>query len=143
LQDEMHTPGSLLHAQPAWGPALVKVMVFRHLEQLLREDCRPYTTISHNSVAPRIGSGALCTTFRGGMVLASAEGLPLFSGISAIRSSARACQRSGVTVLGLSDGERIMVPCGPSIALPSIVWGVNLEKAMQMISGSRMWTPKY
>jgi hypothetical protein len=143
LQEEMHTSGSLLHAQPAWGPALVKVMVFRHLEQLLREDCRPDATISHDGTAPRIGPGALCTTFRSGMVLASAEGLPLFSSVSAIRSSARACHRSGVTVLGLNNGKRIMVPCGPSVTLPSTVWGVDSQKAMQMAWGSRTFTSKY
>lgn len=136
LHDEAREPDSLLHAQAGWGPALVEVMVYRHLEQLLLEDCRPGATISHDKRAPRIGPGARCESLRSGMAFKSAEGMPLFAGVSAIRSSARACRRLGVTVLGLANGERIKVPCGPSVALPAQVWAVDAVKAMQMATGS-------
>ena len=136
LQDEAATPNSLMHAQPGWGPALVEVMVYRHLAQLLKEDCRPGATLSHGRRAARVAPGARCSSLRSGMAPTSAEGIPLFEGIHAVRSSVRACYQRGITVLGLDNGERVQVACGTSIDLPDQVWGVDVEKATELLTGS-------
>lgn len=134
LDEQARTPGSLLHAAPDWGPALVEVMAFGHLEGLMRADCRGGANIAHDKAAPRIGPGLRCKVLRPRMVVSKAEGLPLFEGPAAVQASAQACRRSGVTVLGLHDGRSVKVACGPGAGLPSTVFGVDAAQAAAMMS---------
>jgi len=132
VRDEARSPDSLLHAEPAWGPALVETMVFRHLEQVMRADCRGGANIAHDKAAPRIGPGLRCGVLRSGMVVTTAEGLPLFADDRAVKASAQACRGAGVTMLGLQDGRSLRVACGRGVALPQDVFGVDAEKAMAL-----------
>jgi len=134
LDEQARTPGSVLHAAPGWGPALIEVMAFGHLEGLVRADCHGGANIAHDRAAPRIGPGLRCKVLQPGMVVSTAEGLPLFEGAAAVQASALACRRSGATVLGLLDGRSVKVACGPTAGLPPAVFGVDAAQAATMMS---------
>lgn len=132
VRDAARRPDSLLHAQPAWGPALVEVMAFRQLEALMRADCHGGANLARDKAAPRIGPGVRCDVLRTGMVVATAEGLPLFADARAVEASSQACRRRGATTLGLRDGRTVRLRCGPAEGLPAAVFGVDGARAQAM-----------
>jgi len=130
VRDAARRPDSPLHAQPAWGPALVEVMAFRQLEALMRADCHGGVNLARDKAAPRIGPGVRCGVLRTGMVVATAEGLPLFADARAVKASSQACRQRGATTLGLQDGRTVTLRCGPAEALPAAVFGVDGARAL-------------
>jgi hypothetical protein len=124
LLDYARQRGSLLRMTDAWSPALVRLLAFRHVAQLMRADCGGTVSMFEEDV-PRIAAGPTCGVLRPDMVIVRAEGLPLFENAAAVKASAQACHARGKTVLGLRDGTSVTVPCGGAVSLPSHVYAVD------------------
>ncbi len=133
LSDYARQPGALLRVTDTWSPALVKVLAFRHVEQLMRADCGGAVSMYQEDTGPRIADGPKCGTLRAGMVLARAEGLPLFEGEGAVKASVAACQANGRTVLGLRDGSSVTLACGTGVSLPAHVYAVDEARALALL----------
>ena len=133
LLDYARQPGALLRVTDAWSPALVKVLAFRHVEQLMRADCGGAVSMYHEDTGPRIADGPKCGTLRTDMVVVKAEGLPLFDGGAAVKASVAACQANGKTVLGLRDGTSVTLACGTGVSLPAHVYAVDEARALALL----------
>lgn len=133
LLDYARQPGALLRVTDTWSPALVRVMAFRHVEQLMRADCGGAVSIYHEDAGPRIGYEPECGTLRADMMVVKAEGLPLFAGDGAIKASVAACQASGKTVLGLRDDTSVTLACGTGVSLPPHVYAVDDARAQALL----------
>ncbi len=133
LSDYARQPGALLRVTDTWSPALVKVLAFRHVDQLMRADCGGAVSMYQEDTGPRIADGPKCGTLRTGMVVVKAEGLPLFEGAAAVKASVAACQATGRTVLGLRDGTSVTLSCGTSVSLPAHVYAVDEARALALL----------
>ena len=133
LLDYARQPGALLRVTDTWSPALAKVLAFRHVGQLMRADCGGAVSIYQEDTGPRIADGPTCGTLRAGMVVAKAEGLPLFEGDGAVKASVAACQENGRTVLGLRDGTSVTLACGTAVSLPAHVYAVDDARAQALL----------
>jgi hypothetical protein len=133
LSDYARQPGALLRVTDAWSPALVKVLVFRHVAQLMQADCGGAVSMYREDAGPRIADGPKCGALRPDMVVVKAEGLPLFEGGAAVKASVAACQASGKTVLGLRDGTSVTVPCGGGVSLPAHMYAVDEARALALL----------
>jgi hypothetical protein len=133
LLDYARQPGALLRVTDTWSPALVRVLAFRHVEQLMRADCGGAVSIYHEHAGPRIGHEPKCGTLRADMMVVKAEGLPLFEGDGAVKASVAACQARGKTVLGLRDGTSVTLSCGATVDLPAHVFAVDEARALALL----------
>jgi len=132
LLDYTRQPGSLLKATSDWGGVLVKPIAFHHLGMLMRADCQGGISMYREAAAARIADGPRCGTLRPGMVVITAEGLPLFDNSAAVQASIQACRNQGRTVLGLRDGSSVNVACGTSASLPAHLYSVNVDRALYL-----------
>jgi hypothetical protein len=133
LLDYTRQPGALLRLTDTWSPALVKVLAFRHVDQLMRADCGGIVSMYQEDTGPRIADGPKCGTLRPGMVVIKAEGLPLFEGDGAVKASVAACQANGRTVLGLRDGTSVTLACGTGVSLPAHLYAVDEARALALL----------
>jgi hypothetical protein len=133
LQDYARQPGALLRVTDTWSPALVRMLAFRHVEQLMRVDCGGAVSIFYENAGPRIGYEPKCGTLRADMMVVKAEGLPLFEGDGAVKASVAACRASGKTVLGLRDGTSVTLACGTGVSLPAHVYAVDDARALALL----------
>lgn len=133
LSDYARQPGALLRVTDTWSPALVKVLAFRLVDQLMRADCGGALSVYHEDTGPRVADGPKCATLRTDMVVVKAEGLPLFEGDGAVKASVAACQANGKTVLGLRDGTSVTLARGTGVGLPAHVYAVDTERALALL----------
>ena len=133
LLDYTRQPGALLRVTDTWSPSLVKVLAFRHVDQLMRADCGGAVSMYQEDTGPRIADGPKCGTLRTGMVVVKAEGLPLFEGGAAVKASVAACQANGRTVLGLRDGTSVTLACGTGVSLPAHLYAVDEARALALL----------
>lgn len=132
LLDYARQPGSLLRAAADWGPELASPIAFHHIGMLMRADCKGSISMYHETAAARIADGPACGTLRPGMVIVSAEGLPLFGKSAAVKASVLACRERGKTMLGLRDGGSVDVACDASVNLPAQLYSVDGDKALAL-----------
>jgi hypothetical protein len=133
LLDYTRQPGALLRVADTWSPAQVKVLGFQHVAQLMRADCGGATSFYSEDSGARIAAGPTCGVLRPDMVIAKAEGLPLFDDANAVKASIEACHVRGQTVLGLRDGTSVTVSCGASIRLSAHVYAVDEARALALL----------
>jgi hypothetical protein len=133
LSDYARQPGALLRVTDTWSQALVKVLAFRLVDQLMRADCGGALSVYHEDTGPRVADGPGCATLRTDMVVVKAEGLPLFEGDGAVKASVAACQARGKTVLGLHDGASVTLSCGAAVSLPAHVYAVDEARALALL----------
>jgi hypothetical protein len=133
LSDYARQPGALLRVTDTWSPALVEMLAFRHVGQVMRADCGGAVSMYEEDRAARIADGPTCGTLRPGMVVIQAEGRPLFEGADGLKASVAACRASGRTVLGLRDGTSVTVPCGAGVGLPAHVYAVDEARALALL----------
>lgn len=132
LLDYARQPGALLRVTDTWSPALVRLLAFRHVAQLMRADCGGAVSMFEED-APRIAAGPRCGTLRPDMVIVRAEALPLFDNADAVKASVAACHARGKTVLGLRDGTSVTVPCGAAVDLPAHVFAVDEARMLALL----------
>lgn len=133
LRDYARQPGSLLRASSGWAPAMIRPMAFRYLGLLMRADCKGSISMYQEAAAARIADGPACGALRPGMVIVTAEGLPLFDDSAALKALVQACHGRGNTVLGLRDGGIVTVACDASIRLPAQLYSVDIDKALALM----------
>lgn len=132
LLDYARQPDALLRVTDRWNPALVRVLAFRHVGQLMQADCGGAISMFEED-ATRIAAGPTCGTLRPDMVVVRAEGLPLFEDARAVKASVAACHARGKTVLGLRDGTSVTVPCGAAVSLPAHLFTVDETRALALL----------
>ncbi|MFC0251933.1 hypothetical protein [Massilia consociata] len=132
LQAYARQPGSLLRTTSEIAPAMVKPLAFRHVGALMRADCNGSISMYHEPASARIADGPTCKTLRPGMIVTSAEGLPLFDGSAALEASVAACRTQGKTVLGMRDGSKVAMSCDASVSLPAQLYRVDATRALEL-----------
>lgn len=117
-----------------WQPEQVAMVARSALGKLMESDCDGQVSMFSDPGAARIGPVSKCTTFREGMVVVKAEGLPLFNGRAAVLALAKACGTSKSASLTLADGKEIRVRCAENFYIPAVLYSVKLSRLVEQLN---------